>query len=84
MPVLNTWIYSGRTENEKVYGKRSVNSVYVPYNGSPSEGRIVLSEIGKKYLLTSQSRKPKKIVGVGKRIVPVGFDAIFCFELCYI
>lgn len=84
MAVLNTWTYSGRTENTKVYGKRSVNSVYVPFTGNLSECRKVLSEVGKSYLLTSQSKNEKRIVGVGKRLILVGFDQIFCFELCYI
>ena len=84
MAVLDTWIYSGRTENLEVYGKRSVNSVYVPFTGNLSEGRKVLSEIGKSYLLTSQSKNEKRIVGVGKRIIIVGFDQKYCFELCYV
>lgn len=84
MAVLNTWTYSGRTQNLKVYGKRSVNSVYVPFTGNLSERKKVLLEIGKSYLLTSQSKNEKRIVGVGKRLILVGFDQIFCFELCYV
>ncbi len=88
MAVLDTWTYSGRTENIKVYGKRSVNSVYVPFTGNLSElegeCKKILSEIGKSYLLTSQSKKEKRIVGVGKRLILIGFDQLFCFELCYI
>jgi len=84
MTVLDTWTYRGRTENLEVYGKRSVNSVYVPFAGSLSECRKVLSEVGKSYLLTSQSKNEKRIVGVGKRLILVGFDQIFCFELCYV
>lgn len=91
MTLTDRILYTGRPINSKFYGKKTVNAVYVPisdYEIDPmnfdlkQEFNQILQEIGNFHLISG--RKKKKIVGVGKNIVPVGFGSTFCFELFYV
>lgn len=87
--------YGSKSMNEKFHGKETVNKWYIPVFGDPDEQvspnldlsikyNKALAMIGQTYLITSQSRKKKKVVGLGENLVQVGFGGTLCCELCYL
>ncbi len=86
--------YYGKTENTDFYGKKAKNAMYIPVHAGRAfdpttfdmmqELDILKQYIGTEHFITPQSRTKKRIVGIGKNVLPVGFGGMLCFEVCYV